>query len=229
MVQAGIFNKAAPRTLRTEVVDMLRDAIVRGHLKPGDHLKENEIAAQMSVSRSPVREAFRQLEQEGLIESFPNQGCYVKTFSAKEIEDIFTLRAVLENLAFELIITGGGFQPGDWQQIEDLIAQQKTAIQEKRFNQLTNLDMDFHEFFCEKSGSKHLLQMWRSLRGQIQILFYQRFQTLGDVPGTVDADHHDMIEILREGDLEKIKRMNREVNARVAQDCIKVFGLDTDN
>ena len=225
MAQAGIFGRATPRTLRTEVVDMLRDAIVRGQLLPGEHLKENEIAEQMSVSRSPVREAFRQLEQEGLIEAFPNQGCYVKTFDAKEIEDIFTLRAVLENLAFETVITQNLLQPSDWTHLEDLIEQQRIAIVEQRFNKLTNLDMDFHEFFCEKSGSKHLLQMWRSLRGQIQILFFQRFRALERVPETVDTDHHEMMEILQAGDLERIKKLNREVNARVAQDCIEVFGL----
>ena len=224
-MEASLFSRATPRTLRTEVVDMLRDAIVRGQLLPGEHLKENEIAEQMSVSRSPVREAFRQLEQEGLIEAFPNQGCYVKTFNAKEIEDIFTLRAVLENLAFEMVIGKGLLQPDDWQILDRFIAQQRTAIDEQRFNQLTNFDMDFHEFFCEKSGSKHLLQMWRSLRGQIQILFFQRFRALDQVPQTVDTDHHDMLEILRVGDLDGIKKMNREVNARVAQDCIEVFGL----
>jgi DNA-binding GntR family transcriptional regulator len=225
MAQAGLFSRATPRTLRTEVVDMLRDAIVRGQLLPGEHLKENEIAAQMSVSRSPVREAFRQLEQEGLIESFPNQGCYVKTFDAKEIEDIFTLRAVLENLAFEMVISNDLLQQSDWETLDHFIEQQRIAIEEQRFNQLTNLDMDFHEFFCEKSGSKHLLQMWRSLRSQIQILFYQRFRALEEVPQTVDSDHHDMLEILRAGDLDRIKQMNREVNARVAEDCIEVFGL----
>jgi DNA-binding transcriptional MocR family regulator len=60
-------QKPTSRTLRSEVVDILRDAIVSGQLRPGEHLKENAIAAQLSVSRSPVREAFRQLEQEGLI------------------------------------------------------------------------------------------------------------------------------------------------------------------
>lgn len=224
-METNLFGRATPRTLRTEVVDMLRDAIVRGQLLPGEHLKENEIAEQMSVSRSPVREAFRQLEQEGLIEAFPNQGCYVKTFDAKEIEDIFTLRAVLENLAFEVVIGKDLLQPSDWETLDRFVEQQRTAIDEQRFNQLTNLDMDFHEFFCDKSGSKHLLQMWRSLRGQIQILFFQRFRALEEVPQTVDTDHHDMLEILRAGDLEGIKKMNREINARVARDCIEVFGL----
>jgi DNA-binding GntR family transcriptional regulator len=66
--------------LRAEVVDMLRDAIIDGRPKPGEHLKESYIADQMSVSRSPIREALRQLEQEGLIVSIPNRGCFVRRF-----------------------------------------------------------------------------------------------------------------------------------------------------
>jgi uncharacterized protein YgbK (DUF1537 family) len=79
-----LFSKARSRTLRTEVVDMIRNAIVSGKLKPGEHLKETVLAEQMSVSRSPVRKALRQLEQEGLIVSIPNQGSFVKQFINKE-------------------------------------------------------------------------------------------------------------------------------------------------
>jgi DNA-binding GntR family transcriptional regulator len=59
---------------------MIRDAIINGRLRPGQHLKETDIAEQMSVSRSPVREALRQLAQEGLVVSLPNQGSFVKDF-----------------------------------------------------------------------------------------------------------------------------------------------------
>lgn len=227
-MQPQLFTKAAPRTLRTEVVQMLRDAIVQGKLQPGEHLKENELAEQMGVSRSPVREALRLLEQDGLVEAVPNQGCYVKTFDAKEIEEIFTLRAALENLAFELIILGDKLSAADWKYLDLLTEKQKEAIQDQAFDQLTKLDMDFHEYFCEKADSGRLLQMWKSLRSQIQILFYQRFRALEQVPQTVDTDHQVMLEILRAGDLEKIKRMNRQVNARVAQDCIAVFLLNAE-
>lgn len=222
---AQLFSKAVPKTLRTEVTEMLRDAIISGKLQPGQHLKENELAEQMSVSRSPVREAFRQLEQEGLIISIPNQGCYVKTFNAKEIEEIFTLRAALENLACELIVTGDKLQPADWERLDTYIQQQREAIKDQAFDRLTKLDMDFHEFICRKSGSERLVEMWRSLRAQIQVLFYQRFQSLEQVPETVDTDHAAILDALRQGDIELITRLNKKINAGVAQDCIEVFHL----
>jgi DNA-binding GntR family transcriptional regulator len=219
---APIFGKAVSKTLRTEVLEMLRDAIVSGKLEPGEHLKENEIAEQMSVSRSPVREAFRQLEQEGLIVSIPNQGCYVKSFSAKEIEEIFTLRATLENLACELVIQGEKLTPADYGHLETYVERQRDAIGAQAFDLLTRLDMDFHEFICRKSESERLLKMWQSLRGQIQVLFYQRFRALERVPETVDSDHEDILASLRNGDIQEIQLLNKEINARVARECIAV-------
>ena len=218
-----LFKRAMPKTLRTEVGEMLRDAIVTGRLKPGDHLKENEISEQMGVSRSPVREAFRHLEQEGLIESIPNRGVFVKSFNAKEIEEIFTLRAALENLAFELVIQGDKLPGEDWEQLDKFILKQKTAMESKSFDELTRFDMDFHEYIVRKADSTRLLKMWRSLRGQILVLFYQRFRALDDVYETVQPDHHLILEALRSGDIIRLKDICREINARVAQDCIKVF------
>lgn len=226
MTETPLFGKAIPRTLRTEVVEMLRDVIVSGGLQPGDHLKENEIAEQMKVSRSPVREAFRQLEYEGLIVAVPNQGCYVKTFVADEVREIFTLRAALENLACQVVIEGDKLQPLDWKRLDWLIEMQKKAIEAGDIDELTRLDMDFHEFIVDKAQMERLLKMWRSLRGQIQVLFYQRFQKLDEVPETVDVDHLAILNALQAGDIAALQRLNNQINTRVATECIAVFELN---
>ena len=222
---AQLFNKATSRTLRSEVVDMIRNAIITGKLKPGEHLKEAAIADQMSVSRSPVREALRQLEQEGLITSIPNQGSFVKVFDEKDVEEIFILRAALEDLACEIVLKEGKLQLADFRSLEVYIEQQREAIEARDFDRLTELDMDFHEFICQKSEFERLLKMWQSLRAQIQVLFYQRFQTFDEVPQTVDTDHSAILEALRHGDAERFSRINREVNARVAEECVQVIRL----
>ncbi len=221
MVQ--LLSKPTSTTLRTEVKDILHSAIVSGQLNPGDHLKESELATQLSVSRSPVREALRQLEQDGLVVSVPNQGCYVKTYTHKEIDEIFTLRSALENLACELIIQGDKLSEQDWAHLDWFVEKQREAIDAQAFDDLTELDMDFHEFICEKSGSERLLTMWRSLRGQIQVLFYQRFRALEQVPQTVDVDHMAILDALRLGDIEETTKLNKQINARVAQECIDIF------
>lgn len=158
---ALLTNKPVSKTLRTEVKEIIHDAIISGQFKPGDRLIETEIADQLSVSRSPIREAFRQLEQDGLLISLPNQGTFVKNYDAKEIEEIFMLRAVLENLAFELLITYKKLKEEDWARLDWFIEEQRTAIEAQLYRQLTRLDMDFHEYLCQKSGSERLVSMWR--------------------------------------------------------------------
>lgn len=218
-----VLSKAISTTLRTGVVENIRDAIVSGVFLPGTHLKESDLAEQMSVSRSPVREALRQLEEEGLIIAIPNQGCYVKTFTAQEIEEIFTIRGILENLACELIIRGNTLDPSAWNFLEDLILAQKEAAETRDYVRLIKLDMDFHEYLCKKSGFQRLLKMWQSLRGQIQMLFYQRLRALQWVPGTVDTDHTAILKAMRLGDLDLVSRVNNEIYQRVASECISVI------
>ena len=219
---AQVFDKAVSRTLRAEVVDMIRDAIVTGQLKPGERLKESALARQMSVSRSPIREALRQLEQEGLIVSIPNQGSFVRSFDEDDVREIFTLRAALEDLACEIVLENGKLQPSDLDRLEAYIEQQKRAVEARDFERLTELDMEFHEFLCKKSGFERLLRMWRSLRTQIQVLFFQRFQAFDWVPETVDTDHSAILETLRQGDAEQFSQINKEINARVAEECAQM-------
>jgi len=176
------------------------------------------------VSRSPVREAFRQLEQEGLIVSVPNQGSFVKEFDEQDIREIFTLRAALESLACEIILKNGGPRPADVERLEDYIERQKEAVEARDLDRLIELDMAFHEFICYKAGSERLLQMWRSLRSQVLVLFGQRFRTMPDyVPQTVEADHSAILEALRQGDVELLARRHREINARVARECVEII------
>ena len=224
-METQLFDRVQPRTLRTQIVDAIRDAIVSGQLKPGEHLKEGAIAEQMSVSRIPVREAFRQLEQEGLIVSIPNQGSFVKAFDEKDIEEIFTLRATLEGLACEIVLTEGKLGLDDLEHLEGFIEQQREAVEIRDFDRLTQLDMDFHEFICKKSESERLLKMWRSLRAQIQLLFYQRFTAFDWVPDTVDTDHEAILNALRQGDVQQVLEVHKEINTRVAQECVQMVHL----
>lgn len=220
-----LFNKASSKTLRTEVVAMMRQAITNGSLTPGTHLKENELAEQMSVSRSPVREALRQLEQEGLILSIPNQGCYVKTYNETEIEEIFALRGALENLACEMLINGDMLGEADWAELSVLIDKQHTAADTLAYDQLIRLDMDFHEYICGRAGYRRLLQMWQSLRSQIQVLFYQRILAYEWVPDTVERDHTAIVKALQQGDLDLVVQVNKEIYTRVARECVEAFRL----
>ncbi len=219
-----LFERIKPNTLRDEVVDMIRDAIVSGELRPGEHLKENVIADQMAISRSPIREALHQLEQEGLIVSIPNRGRFVKDFDEKDIREIFTLRAALESLACELITEFGKLQPSDFEQLEDCINGQREAVEAQDFDRLTELDMRFHEHICTKAGHERLWKVWQSLHAQLRVVFHKRFRAMPDyVPQTAINDHQAILEALRQRDVESATQLNKEINARVAEECIQII------
>ena len=91
-------------SLRHQALSALRTAVINGNLKPGERLRESELSSLTGVSRTVIREVFRQLESEGLITTIPNKGAVVKTLSAREAEDIYRIRARLEGLAARLFV-----------------------------------------------------------------------------------------------------------------------------
>ena len=87
------------KTIRNQVYQILKDDICEGRFAPGQWLQENELAERLCVSRSPIREALRQLASDGLVVEIPNKGVFVKEFTARDIEEIFDLRVLLEDYA----------------------------------------------------------------------------------------------------------------------------------
>ena len=86
-------------SLTEEIADVVRERILRGEYEIGEKIKENQIATELRVSRTPIREAFKLLENEGLIDYVPNRGCFAKGFTKQDVEDIYAVRESLEELA----------------------------------------------------------------------------------------------------------------------------------
>lgn len=98
---AGSNNFSNAFSLTDEIADIIRDRILKGEYKIGEKIKENQIASELRVSRTPIREAFKLLENEGLIDYVPNRGCFAKGFTRRDIEDIYAVRKALEVLSVE--------------------------------------------------------------------------------------------------------------------------------
>ena len=92
------------RSLAEEVTEILRNRILQGEYTMGEKLTENKIAAELKVSRTPIRDAFRQLEQEQLVEYIPNKGCFAQGFSKEDMRDIYAVREAVEELAIRKVI-----------------------------------------------------------------------------------------------------------------------------
>ena len=86
-------------SLTDEIADVVRERILKGEYEIGEKIKENQIATELRVSRTPIREAFKILENEGLIDYVPNRGCFAKGFTKQDVEDIYAVREALEALA----------------------------------------------------------------------------------------------------------------------------------
>src|SRR3990172_7064464 len=88
-----------PVTLRERIVDFVKDSIINGRLKPGERVPEHEIAENLGISRTPIREAFRQLESEGFITVTPRKGAIVSPITAKDVKDFYSIKSLLEGYA----------------------------------------------------------------------------------------------------------------------------------
>src|SRR5688572_3458655 len=96
------FSQIRAMNLREQVVEQIRTAIIEGRLKPNDHIVESSLTQMLGISRTPVREALILLEQDGLVVSYPNRGSYVRNFTSQDVDEVFSMRTMLENFAGEL-------------------------------------------------------------------------------------------------------------------------------
>lgn len=151
--------------LRDVVFNTLRKAILKGELKPGERLMEIQLAQRLGVSRTPVREAIRKLELEGLVRMMPRRGAVVAEITVRDLEDVLEVRAALEELAVQKAceyITD--------EQLRDL---KKAANEFKRSLEDDNLlacvetDMAFHEIIYSAANNRRLQQMLQNIREQM--------------------------------------------------------------
>ncbi len=193
--------------LREVVFNTLRQAILKGELKPGEHLMEVELAEKLRVSRTPIREAMRKLEAEGFVVMEPRKGAEVANITESDLNDVLEVRIVLENMAIELAC-----QRMTAEQMEELEAAGKvfqSKLEGKNLVALAQADEDFHECIYRAAGNRRLLQVLNNLREQI---YRYRIEYLKeeDTREQLVEEHQEMTRAIRERDEEKAKRLSYE-------------------
>lgn len=156
-------GKAA--TLRERVVAVLRKEIVGGALPPGAQLVESRLADQLQVSRGPVREAIRQLVEEGLLESVAYRGTFVRTLTVRDVEEIYSFRAVLDKFAFR--ITWDERDATFFSELGRRHAALKHAIEDDDVMEAVARELELHSLVYERAQHRLLQDSWRDLRGTI--------------------------------------------------------------
>lgn len=141
-------------SLRGRVFNKIREDILSGKYNQNEELKENTIAMELGVSRTPVREALRQLELEGLVNIIPNKGAYVNGISEKDIHDIYIIRSYLEGLCAKWACEN--ITQGQIDALEEIIYLSEFHAKKEHHQQVVELDNKFHETIYEASNSKIL-------------------------------------------------------------------------
>ena len=198
------------KPLRDVVFENLRGAIVEGRLKPGERLMEVQLAEQLGVSRTPVREAIRKLELEGLVVMLPRKGAYVANMSLKDLIDVLEIRASLEGLAASL--AAERITDEDIKKLESIVEEFKDGINESNVEALLRKDVEFHECIFKSTNNKKLHQLINSLWEQV---YRFRVTYISDYDSTVNIiEEHKMI-------LDAIKRRDSKLAKKYAMEHIQ--------
>lgn len=188
---------ARRRVLADEVTDDLRRAIVSGEIKPGERLREDELAGQMSVSRGPVREALVRLEREGLVVLERHRGARVATLTLEDHEHIYSVRRALEQLAVEYACRNGTEE--DFARLEMVLREFSGASKTARTPAaVADWDVRFHDSIYLATHNEPLYRAWEGLRSQIHCFLTTRMVLRPDYNDTWGVDHGHVLELLRQ-------------------------------
>jgi DNA-binding GntR family transcriptional regulator len=200
-------KSSIPRTVKDVLVETLRDEIIRGDLVPGQYLRLEEIAARFDVSTMPVREALRDLAAEGLVTIFPHRGAMVTQLSADELQDIYDIRATLEEMATRLAVPF--VTKAILTELASLIEQIENHVGDVAT--LVKLNHQFHLTLYAASGRKHLCELIRMLRYRSQhyLHVYTAEVDVGHLP-QIPGEHRAILEACKRGDAEQAAALMRE-------------------
>lgn len=176
------FDIQSHRPLREIVYEELRSLILTGKIKPGTRMMEIELAEDMGVSRTPIREAIRKLEKEGLVVIEPRKGAYASEVSVKDMEDILEVRANLEGLAAYL--AAERMTDSEKKALEEIKQRFKQAVAEGNMSDMISYDTKFHHMIVESSRNNHLIHMVEQLQELVlrfRYIYYKDFKRAEDM------------------------------------------------
>ena len=218
-------------SLRGRVFHKIRDDILSGKYKEHEELREVAIGEELGVSRTPVREAFRQLELEGLLQIIPNKGAYVTGITVEDVKDIYMIRSLLEGLCARLATER--ITQEQLAEMEENIYLAKFHASKGHLEQMAELDNRFHEIMYEACGSKMLEHLLRDFH---QYVLRVRKKTLANANrGEASNEEHRMImEAIKEKDAGEAEKLanNHIINAyenMVKNGLDEVYNLQEEN
>jgi DNA-binding GntR family transcriptional regulator len=193
---------ASHRTLREKVAELLREAIIQQKIKPGERVTELEIASRYGLSRTPIREAFRQLESEGFLNIIPRKGAIVAELDAKDIKDFYEIKAVLEGYAAR--IAAERITDVEINQLERLSQKMKDHAAKMDVAGLTKDHNEFHNLILEICGNQKITTVVSNLVQQF--LRFRFFVSSSSSLNKMHADHDRIIAAFKARDGEMAEK-----------------------
>ena len=191
-------NMNAYLPLRDVVFNTLREAILKGDLKPGERLMELQLASKLGVSRTPIREAIRMLEQEGLAVTTPRKGAEVAKMTLKDMEDVWEIRDALDELAVRIACQK--ISDEQLKQLEDMKELFEKSTQTGNVKKIAEADVTFHDVIYEATGNPKLVTLLNNLREQVYRYRVEYIKDPKNYP-TLIAEHEAILESLKNRDV----------------------------
>ncbi|SHO51115.1 GntR family transcriptional regulator [Anaerocolumna xylanovorans] len=194
-------------SLRGRVFTKIREDILSGKYKQNDELKETTIGQELGVSRTPVREALRQLELEGLVNIIPNKGAYVNGISEKDIHDIYIIRSYLEGLCAKWACEYITQEQID--ALEEVVYLSEFHAKKEHHEQIVELDNKFHQLIYEASNSKILNHILSDFHHYVQRI--RKITLASDMrAANSNKEHTAILDAIRQRDGEKAEMLAHE-------------------
>lgn len=202
-------------TLRESILETIRDAIISGSLKPGERVAEPELAERFGISRTPIREAFRQLESEGYLTVVPRKGAVVVSFSQRDVEEFYAIKSILEGYAARKACER--LHAREIDKLQSINDKLRFLAEDGDVRHFFKVHDSFHELFVRAADNERLTEMILNLVGRFQRL---RIASLS-IPGRMEfsvQEHQKIIDAFRSGDAvlaENLVRSTAEYGGKV--------------
>ena len=186
--------------LRDVVFNTLRQAILTGELKPGERLMEIHLANKLGVSRTPIREAIRKLELEGLVTMIPRRGAEVAQITEKSMNDVLEVRRAMDALCVELACDR--ITPEELQDLKKACDTFEAAVKTDDIKQIAQADVALHDIIVQATGNQRLIQLVNNLSEQMyryRVEYLKEEQTRN----LLVSEHEELVKAIREGDVQK--------------------------
>lgn len=202
--------------LRDVVFNTLREAILRGDIKPGERLMELQLASKLGVSRTPIREAIRMLEQEGLAVTIPRKGAEVAKMTLKDMVDLLEIREALDELAVQIACKK--ITEEQLHLLRELKQEFEHCTQTKDVKRIAEADVKFHDVIYEATENPKLVSILNNLREQVYRYRVEYIKDANNYPILI-REHEAILKSLEERD---VKKATKAMHEHVANQAVAV-------